>query len=222
MKVRHNHITYCHPDKRTEIFTPAPYWTFLSSWIEHDATLRDDSKPVLKIPNNLGPQSTMLCAPSSLVLNDVLALSPFRGHMVHPHLLHAPTRGCIPSCLTRALQRHSLQGCNSGVPPDFLMQQRHRKNKEGKWLNVVPLRYVRINFSMAEARAMDTENVIFLGQAPEVFTLGQILISTCTAVNPHQVTHWHSWEQILNCWILIVSEINRHTKPTCLVTENCV
>lgn len=26
-------------------------------------------------------------------------------------------------------------------------------------------------------------------QAPEVFTLGRILISTCTTVNPHQVTH---------------------------------
>ena len=137
-RARHNHTAYCYPHKHTEIVTPTPYWTFLSPWTEHHATLWDHFKQVLKFPNTLGPQSRMLWAPFSPLPNDVLALSPFRGRIVSPHPVYVPTQGCIPGPHTRALQRHCLQGCRSGVPPASLTQQRHGKKKEGKWLKIVP------------------------------------------------------------------------------------
>lgn len=131
-------------------------------------------KQVLRIPNPLGMQRD----PFPPVLSDVLALSPSEVTRFHP--AHVPTQGCIPSPPTGALQRHFLQGCRSVIPPVFLVQHRHRKNKEEKWLKIVP---IRTKFSVAEVS--DTENAPFLGQAPEAVTPGQTLISTCIAVNPH-------------------------------------
>lgn len=130
MRVRHNHTAYCYPHKHTEIFTPTPYWTFLSPWIEHDARLWDRFKQVLKFPNTLGPQSTMLRAPFSPVLNVVLALFPFRGHMVSPTQYVYPLRAASPILSRDVLCKDAALG--SLLPP-WCSRGVERTRKENGW-----------------------------------------------------------------------------------------
>lgn len=167
MKVRYNHTAYCYPHKHTEIVTPTPYWTFLSPLKEHDAALWGHFKQVLKFPNALEPQSMILWALFSPVLNHVLVLSPSGATW----------------CLTTSMCPHSWlrsQSSHKGSPetlspgmqvwgtsclPDAAGQ---KEGNEGKCLKIVPVRHIRTEFSMAEARAVDTASVLFLGQAPQL------------------------------------------------------
>lgn len=123
------------------------------------------------------PSETTQCLPPSTC--------PHSG--LHPQSSHRLSRNIL--CKDAGLGSLLPPWCSRGI---------ERPKKENGW-KIVPVRCVKTKFSMAEARATDTANVLFLGQAPEVFTPGQILTSTCIAVNTHQITHWHSWEQVLTC-----------------------